>query len=64
MRDGIEGGLGVEIGVFEGRGDLVEGLADAGVGAAHGFFGGVEEWIKGVVCDAIDCSRCEVIKYE
>ena len=39
MRDGVNGGLGVDIGGFESGGDLVKGLADAGIGAAHGCVG-------------------------
>ncbi len=33
--EGEEGGLGCEVGGFDVLGDLVEGLADAGVGGAH-----------------------------
>lgn len=35
LGEGEEGGLGGEVGGFKVLGDLVDGLADAGVGTAH-----------------------------
>ena len=49
LGEGEEGGLGGEVGRLDVLGDVVEGLADAGVGGAHGLGLGGVGWPIGVV---------------